>query len=80
MQFYNSDETAIKESVFFPEKMPLIILTGLPSSGKSAAAEKVRNVLADKGKDSVIIREGITCLLLFFGLRRGLKVSGVDIL
>jgi len=37
--------------------MPLIILTGLPSSGKSAAAEKVRNVLADKGKDSVIIRE-----------------------
>ena len=38
--------------------MPLIIMTGFPSSGKSTAAEKILQYFGEKGKDAVILTEG----------------------
>jgi len=37
--------------------MPLIIMTGFPSSGKSTAAEKILQYFGEKGKDAVILTE-----------------------
>ena len=40
--------------------MPLIIMTGFPSSGKSTAAKKIQQYFGEKGKEAVILTEGLS--------------------
>ena len=47
--------------IFFSESaMPLIIMTGFPSSGKSTAAKKIQQYFGEKGKEAVILTEGLS--------------------
>jgi tRNA uridine 5-carbamoylmethylation protein Kti12 len=38
--------------------MPLIIMTGLPGSGKTRVAEALRQFFSDKEKEAIIVSEG----------------------
>ena len=47
-----------RKNLFSDYRMPLIIMTGLPSSGKSTAARKIQKFLQAKGKEAEILIEG----------------------
>ena len=38
--------------------MPLIIMTGFPSSGKSKAAKKIQQYFIEHGKEADVLTEG----------------------
>ena len=38
--------------------MPLIIMTGFPSSGKSQAAKKIQQYFIENGKEADVLTEG----------------------
>ena len=38
--------------------MPLIIMTGFPSAGKSTAAKKIQQYFSEHGKEAEILSEG----------------------